>query len=158
MSTPQPWVALSADDLLSSMTLRERDLFGKVSVSISVPDRVTPILRDLVNEIRGYIGSHSRNTLSADPLLIPSEFVAKAMAIARWRALATLPSGYQIEGPRKDEYDKADAFFVSVAKGVIRPSPAPDAEANPVPSEKLAGVEVVSSAPSRTGRARMDGL
>ena len=157
MSTLQPWVALSVFNLLSAMTDREVEDFGKVSVKVSVPDRVTPILADLVNEIRGYVGSHSRNTLSADPLLIPSEFVAKAMAIARWRVLTSIP-GYKPGEARKDEYDKADAFFTSVAKGTIRPRPAPDAEANPVPAETPAGVQVVSGPGSRTGRQRMDGI
>lgn len=136
MSNLIPWVALTADDLLSSMTVKERDDLGKVSTDLSVPDRVIPILRDLVNEIRGYIGSSSQNTLSGDPLLIPSEFVAKAMAIARYRVIATLPTGYKAEGPRKDEYEKADAFFVSVAKGTIRPRPAPDAVPSEVPQGK----------------------
>lgn len=157
MSTLQPWVALTVEDLLSAMTDREVEAFGKVSTKITVPDRVTPILADLVQEIRGYVGSHARNTLSADPLLMPGEFKAKALAIARWRVLTTIPN-YNPGEARKDEYDKADAFFTSVAKGTIRPRPAPDAESNPVPGEKLVGVEVVSSAPSRTGRKRMDGL
>lgn len=158
MSTLQPWVALTVDDLLSSMTLKEREDIAKVSTGISVPDRVIPILRDLVNEIRGYIGSHSRNTLSADPLLIPSEFVAKAMAIARWRLIATMPGGYKAEGPRKDEYDKADAFFVSVAKGTIRPRPAPDAEANPVPEEKPFPSPRINARKRRFSRDQQDGI
>ena len=157
MSNLQPWVALSAVNLLSSMTFREREDFAKVSVGTEVTDRVIPILADMVNEIRGYIGSHSRNTLSADPLLIPSEFVAKAMAIARWRVLITIPK-FDPGDARKLEYEKADAFFVSVAKGTIRPRPAPDAEANPVPAEIPAGVQVVSGPGSRTGRQRMDGI
>ncbi len=157
MSTLVPWVALSADDLLSAMTDREREDFGKVSTTLSVPDRVIPILADLVQEVRGYIGSNSANTLSADPLLIPSEFKGKALAVARWNVLASIPN-YKPGDARKDAYEKADAFFTAVAKGTIRPRPAPDAEVNPVPSAKPAGVEVVSSAPSRTGRARMDGL
>jgi hypothetical protein len=157
MSTLQPWVELTVDDLLSAMTDREKEAFGKVSTTLSVPDRVIPILADIVQEVRGYIGSNSTNTLSADPLLIPAEFKGKALAIARWNVLVSIPN-YNPGDARKDTYDKADAFFLAVAKGSIRPRPAPDAEPNPVPSEKPAGVEVVSSAPSRTGRTRMDGL
>jgi len=158
MSTLQPWVALSAVNLLSSMTHKEREDLGKVSVGVDVTDRVIPILADLVNEIRGYIGSHSRNTLSADPLLIPSEFVAKAMAIARYRVIATIPGSYKAEGPRKDEYDKADAFFVSVAKGTIRPRPAPDAEANPVPEGKAHPSPKINARKRRFGRDQQEGI
>ena len=157
MSTLQPWVALSVTSLLSAMTDREVEDFGKVSVKVSVPDRVIPILADLVNEIRGYIGSHSRNTLSADPLLIPSEFVAKAMAIARWRVLTSIPN-YKPGDARKDEYDKADAFFVSVAKGTIRPRPAPDAEANPVPEGKAHPSPKINARKRRYGRDQQDGI
>lgn len=158
MSTLQPWVELTVDDLLSSMTLKEREDIGKVSVGGSVPDRVIPILRDLVNEIRGYIGSHSGNSMSADPLLIPSEFVAKAMAIARYRVIATIPGAYKAEGPRKDEYDKADAFFVSVARGTIRPRPAPDAEANPVPDAVFHPSPRIIARKRRFSRDQQEGI
>lgn len=158
MSTLQPWVALSVADLLSSMTDKEVESVGKVAVDVSVPDRVIPILADLVNEIRGYIGSHSRNTLSADPLLIPSEFVAKAMALARYRVIATIPGAYKAEGPRKDEYDKADAFFVSVAKGTIRPRPAPDAEVNPVPESASYPSPKIRARTRRFSRDQQDGI
>lgn len=157
MSTLQPWVALTVDGLLSAMTDREVEDFGKVSTRLEVPDRVKPILEALVDEIRGYIGSHSRNTLSADPLLIPSEFVAKALAIARWRVLTSIPN-YKPGDARKDEYDKADAFFLSVAKGTIRPRPAPDAEANPVPEMKSYPAPKINARKRRFGRDQQDGI
>ena len=76
------WVKLTEDDLLSSMTQRERDDFAKVASGASVPDRVIPILSDLTAEIRGYIATWSPNTISADITLIPPSFKAKALAIA----------------------------------------------------------------------------
>lgn len=153
----QPWVELTVENLLSAMTDREVEDFGKVSTKLTVPDRVTPILNDLGNEIRGYIGSHSRNTLSADPKRVPSEFVAKAMALARWRVLTTIP-GYKPGEARKDEYDKADAFFLAVAKGTIRPRPAPDAEANPVPQEKAYPAPRIHARQRRYSRDQQDGI
>ena len=151
------WTTLTEDDLLSSMTIRERDDFAKTSVGISVDDRVTPILADLVAEVRGYIATWSPNSISADATKIPPSFKARALAIARWRVLITIPN-YQPGDARKLEYEKADAFFMSVAKGQIRPEPADDATATAVPSEKPAGVEIVSAPGSRTGRTRMDGI
>lgn len=151
------WTTLTEDDLLSSMTLRERDDFAKTSVGVTVTDRVLPILADLTAEIRGYIATWSPNTISAEPENIPPSFKAKAMAIARWRLLVTIP-GYQPGEARKLEYEKADAFFLSVAKGQIRPEPADDAIATAVPGEKPNGVEIVSGPGSRTGRTRMDGI
>ena len=156
MSAPIPWIALTVDGLLSSMTEREIADFGKVSTRVSVPDRVVPILSRLTAQIIGYIGSNVQNTLSPDPTLIPSEFEAHAYAIARWRVLTSIP-GYQPGDAREKDYDKADAFFNMVARGSIRPRPAPDAVPSNVPNEKPAGIEVVSAPGSRTGRARMDG-
>lgn len=151
------WTTLTENDLLSSMTQRERDDFAKTSVGVEVTDRVLPILADLVAEVRGYIATWSPNTLSADASKIPPSFKARALAIARWRVLTTIPN-YQPGDARKLEYEKADAFFMSVAKGQIRPEPADDATATDVPGEKPAGVEVVSSPGSRTGRERMNGI
>lgn len=151
------WITLTEDDALSGMTQRERDDFAKTSVGAVVTDRLTPILADLVAEIRGYITTWSPNTISADTTKIPPSFKAKAIAIARWRVLTSIP-GYQPGEARKLEYEKADSFFNSVAKGTIRPEPADDAVANTTPSEKPTGVEVVSSRESRTGAENMQGL
>ena len=151
------WTTLTTTDILSSMTTREREDFGKTSVAVAVPDRVLPILSDLTAEIRGYITTWSPNTISADTTLIPPSFKAKALAIARWRVLITIP-GYQPGDARKLEYEKADAFFLSVAKGTIRPEPADDAIVTATPAEKPSRVEIVSAPGSRTGRSRMDGI
>jgi len=150
------WVKLTEDDLLSSMTQRERDDFSKVATGASVPDRVIPILSDLTAEIRGYIATWSPNTISADASLIPPSFKAKALAIARWRVLITIPR-FEPGDARKLEYEKADGFFMSVAKGQIRPEPADDFVVTKVPTQNPAGVEVVSGPGSRTGRDRMNG-
>ena len=114
------WVTLTEDDVLSGMTSREIDDFAKVSAGISVPDRVTPILADLVAEIQGMIASRADNPAPPDAASIPSEFKARAVSIARWRILISIP-GYQPGDARKMDYEKADAFFVKVAEGKIRP-------------------------------------
>ena len=151
------WTPLTTDDLLSSITVHERDDFAQTSTTAGVPDRVIPLLEDLVTEIRGYIATWSPNTLSADPTLIPPSFKAKAVSIARWRLLITVP-GYNPGDARKMDFEKADAFFTKVAEGKIRPEPADDAVVTGVPTEKPAGVQIVSGPGSRTGRERMDGI
>lgn len=151
------WNTLTEDDVLSGMTQRERDDFAKTSVGGNVTDRLVPIMSDLVAEIRGYITTWSPNTISADATKIPPSFKAKAIAIARWRVLTSIP-GYQPGEARKLEYEKADSFFLSVAKGTIRPEPADDAVVTDTPSETPSGIEVVSAPGSRTGRIRMNGI
>ena len=157
MSATTPWIALTVDALLSAMTEREVADFGTVSTTVSVPDRVQPILDDLTAEILGYIGSHPGNTLSADPCLIPQEFKAKALAIARWRVLTTIPK-YNPGDARKLEYEKADAFFTAVAKGTIRPRPPPDAQANPVPQDKPFPKPRINARQRRYNRDAQDGI
>jgi hypothetical protein len=151
------WETLTADEVTGICTSNERESFAKVNPSVSVADRLVPICANLVKEIRGMIATHSSNTLSANELKIPGSFKARALVMARHRMLSSIP-GYNPGDTRKDEYNKADAFFLAVAKGSIRPEPADDAIATDVPSEKPAGVEVVSSPGSRTGRSRMDGI
>lgn len=152
----QDWVTLDAEDVLGAMTKRERDDFATTSVDVAVPDRIAPILSDLVAEIRGHVATWSQNTLSADASKIPPAFRARALAIARWRVLITIP-GYNPGEPRKAEWEAAEKFFQQVAAGKIRPEAATDAVPSAVPSENPAGVQF--SAPgSRTGRQRMNGL
>lgn len=150
------WTPLTVDDLLSALTSREREDFARTSVEVTVPDRAAPILADLVAEIRGYIVSHSPNSISADAALIPPSFKARAVALARWRLLTTIP-GYAPGDARKLEYEKADTFFQDVAKGKIRPETADDAITPDVPGATPSNVEIITGPGSRTGRERMDG-
>lgn len=114
------WTTLTEDDILSGMTQRERDDFAKTSAGLAVGDRIVPILADLVAEIQGMIASRADNPTPPSDDVIPSEFKARAVSIARWRVLISIP-GYQPGDARKLDYEKADAFFIRVAEGKIRP-------------------------------------
>lgn len=114
-------------------------------------------LTNIAAEIRTMITTWSPNTVSADPLKIPPGFVSRAMVIARNRLLSGLPD-FQIDEDRRKQAEQAETWLLEVSRGRIRPQPAPDAIANQTPSEKPSGMEVVSLAPSRTGRGRMNGL
>jgi phage gp36-like protein len=114
------WVTLTEDDVLSGMTQRERDDFAKTSVGAPVADRISPILTDLVAEIQGMIASRADNPVPPSEDVIPSEFRARAVSLARWRVLISIP-GYQPGDARRLDYEKADEFFLRVAEGKIRP-------------------------------------
>lgn len=150
------WIKLTLAHLKSSMTSREVEDFS-TAVTDGEPDsRAELILADLTQEVRGFIASWTQNTLSADTELIPESFKSKALALARWRLLITIP-GYPPGEARKLEYEEANRFFTNVAKGVIRPEAADDAMTPAVPSEKPAGAQWTAPG-SRTGRDRMNGL
>jgi hypothetical protein len=141
-----PWIALTTADLDEVLHDAEQ----------SLTDIATATLASLTAEIRGMIATWSPNTLSADSTKIPLAFKARALVLARWRITTSTPN-YTEDENRKLEYEKAEAFFASVAKGAIRPEPADDAIPTTVPAEQPARVEVVTGPGSRTGRTRMDG-
>lgn len=116
------WTTLTVNDVLSGMTARERQDFATTSVGAAVPDRVSPILTDLTAEIQGMIASRADNPAAPSGSVIPAEFKARAVSIARWRLLITIP-GYQPGEARKLDYEKAEAYFLMVAQGKIRPRP-----------------------------------
>jgi hypothetical protein len=126
------WVTLTEDDVLSGMTQRERDDFAKTSVGAPVADRIAPILTDLVAEIQGMIASRADNPLPPTEDVIPSEFRARAVSLARWRVLISIP-GYQPGDARRLDYEKADDFFLMVAQGKIRPRAQAEEDAASVP-------------------------
>ena len=150
------WSPLTPADLSGIMTAAEAEL-STASAAYGTPDRITPVLANLTAEIRSMIATWAPNSLSAVAANIPPGFKAQALIIARWRVLTAIPDYAQDENRRK-EYEAATAFFLQVAKGIIRPEPADDAIASTVPTEKPAGVQIISAPGSRTGRARMDGI
>lgn len=118
---------------------------------------LTMELTKMAAEIQTMIASHSTNTVSADPLKIPAGFVGRALIVVRNRVLTGIPN-YTIDDDRKEQGKQAEAWFLEVARGKIRPQPATDAIPNAAAPEVPAGIAVVSSRPSRTGAARMNGL
>jgi phage gp36-like protein len=151
------WVTLTASDLMSTLTKRERDDFGKTSPETTGGDRVPQILANLIAEVRLCISTVNQNSVSTDASLIPEGMVAHALALGRYRLLATIP-GYVPGTARQDEYKAALKFFADVAMGKIRPEAAEDSRVPEVAQERAAGIEIVSAPGSRTGRARMNGL
>lgn len=152
------WITLTRDHLISALSNKEREDFGKTSTANPGDDRIPAILADLTAEIRDHIGSWSQNTLSAVESAIPPGFKAKALSVARWRLLISIPN-YTPGDARKLDFEKADKFFERVAEGKIRPKPAPDAVPSEIPlQEPEHGVQIVSAPGLRTGRARTNGL
>lgn len=121
------------------------------------PAALTRELTKMAAEIQTMIASHSTNTVSADPLKIPAGFLGRALILIRNRVLTGIPD-YAIDDDRKEQAKQAEAWFLEVARGKIRPQPATDAIPNEAAPEVPAGIEVVSSRPSRTGSERMNGL
>ncbi len=150
------WIKLTPAHLKSAMTAKEVADFGKSVTDGDPDDRVIPILSDLTQEIRNRISTWTQNKLSADPDLIPESFKKKALALARWELLTSIP-GYQPGDARKISYEKAEKFFEGVGRGNPRPEAPEDAVTPDVPSEQPSGAQWCAP-PKRTGRKNMNGL
>ena len=153
----KPWIVLTPTHLKSAMTSDEAARFGKAVTDGAPDDRMVPILADLTQEIRGAIKSCKQNTVSADESKIPEEFKTRALAIARWRLLITIP-GYQPGKAREDEKTDAIAFLRDVAKCVFRPEEADDAVTPQVPSAAPSPVPLIKSQCRRFTRESQDGI
>lgn len=151
------WVTLTADDVLSGMSLREREDFAKTSVGVNVADRLIPLMRNFSNEIRGYVQTHAPSAVSATPGTIPPEFVDRAVDYIRFKLLITI-TGYNPGEARTKAYEKAEAYFLSVAKGAITPSKADDAAAPEIAATHKAQSPRVRARKPRFGRDQQDGI
>lgn len=153
----KPWIILTPEHLKSAMTADEAARFGRAVTDGTPEDRMIPILADLTEEIRGFIKSCAQNTVSADESKIPAEFKTRALAIARYRLLITVP-GYQPGKGREDEKTDALAFFRDVAKCVYRPEPADDAVTPSVPQAKPFPRPRITANKRRFTRESQDGI
>ena len=121
---------------------------------------VENLTRELVNmaaEIRMMIGSHSPNTLSADPLKIPPGFVARAMIVVRNRLLTGIPD-YVIDDDRRKQAEQAETWFLKVATGDIRPQPASDAVPNEASNRTPSPSPKINARSRRFGREQQNGI
>ena len=145
------------EDWVDITTASWEGILSPEELAIISSDTITSVLTNLAAEIRTMITTWSPNTVSANALKIPAGFMRRALIVARDSLLTGIP-GYVQDEERKKQTETANAWFLEVARGKIRPQPASDAVVNDVPTERPAGVEVVSSRPARTGAQRMNGL
>ena len=154
------WVALDEAALLGSMTSREREQFGRISATAGTPDRAVNVLADTVAEVRGMIESAELlDRVDVDRNKIPPSMRGRALALARWALLCTVP-GYEPGEARRTEYLEARRYFEKVATGAIKPEPSDNPTANPtLPAIPHSNAEVISGVPEKiTGREELRGL
>lgn len=151
------WVTLTENDVLSGMAKKERDDFAKASVGETVTDRLIPIIANFSNEIRGYVQTHAPGAVSATPGTIPPEFVDRAVDYIRFKLLITI-SGYQPGDARTKAYEKAEAYFLSVAKGSIVPAKADDAQAPAIAETRKAASPRIKARKPKFSRDQQDGI
>jgi hypothetical protein len=98
------WIAPNSQDVLSEMTQTEAAKFTAIG---GTADKVVTILDRTVAEIRGYINAGGYE-LDSDQSLLPNGLIADAVAIARWKLVASFPDLKAMQSDaRKDAYDFA---------------------------------------------------
>lgn len=117
----------------------------------------TAELTKMADEIRTMIRSHSPNTVSADPLKIPAGFLGRALLVVRNRLLTGIPD-YTIDEDRRKQGDQAEAWFLKVADGKIRPEPASDAVVNETPNAKPSPSPRINARKRRFTREQQEGI
>lgn len=150
------WITLTATAMEGIMTEAEKDL-STADLGVSIASRLDPIITNLTAEIRSMIATWAPNSLSADTTKIPPGFAARALIIARWRLLTSIPD-YQPDDARRLEYDQAEKFFGLVATGKIRPEPATDAVQSTVPNETPAPSPKINARTRRYSRDQQNGI
>lgn len=127
------WRELTEADLLASLNAVEREGYTNATVSKG-DDPASSILVNITYEARGFIAGNADNGDMPEGTLIPNEVVAHALAIARHRLLAW--ADVKVSEDRVREFESAERFLKSVAKGEVRitphTQPSPEASAQVV--------------------------
>ena len=114
------WRELTESDLLASLNAVEREGYTNATVSKG-DDPASSIMANIAYEARGYIAGNVANGDIPEGTLIPNEVVAHALAIARHRLLAW--ADVKVSEDRIREFESAEKFLRSVAKGEVRITP-----------------------------------
>lgn len=145
------------EDWIDIATASFEGILSASELAVISEDARTRELTKMADEIRTMIRSHSPNTVSADPLKIPAGFLGRALLVVRNRLLTGIPD-YVIDEDRRKQGDQAEAWFLKVADGKIRPEPASDAIANETPNAKPSPSPRINARSRRFSRDQQDGI
>ena len=106
------WVTLSTTDVLAAFSAPEKAAYDAAAAA----DNMAAIVADVAEEVRGYVGVKASLPTGST---IPARLVSTAVAVARYRFLASLPSQRLITDARQREYNDALRRLQSVASGTF---------------------------------------
>jgi len=149
------WSTLTEAKFLQHCTGAETNAIKTAALGTGQGEPLTDTLARVVQEVRGYIGAWSANTLG-DGSTIPAELESAAVAIARFRALNRLPVKSLLTDNRVQEYKDALRLLEQVAAGKFAIEKPETASAQVI--ERGGAVEVVSSTTRRATREKLSGL
>lgn len=107
------WITISEDDVLTVLNGKELEGIRKAALSLGQPDPVLPVIVQVVDLVRGYVGACKSNALGAGST-IPSKLLAPALDLIAVRIPARV--GREPGGARKDAATAAIALLEQVAR------------------------------------------
>jgi phage gp36-like protein len=115
------WELFDPDDVLSTLSQPERDLFGTGASDEDFPDRLIEIINEVVSMVRGRVAAWPDNRASMGPEeTIPEELYLATINIVRYQLLTALPGGRMfIDEPRERTYSDALKLMENVAAGTL---------------------------------------
>ena len=115
------WELFDPDDVLSTLSQPERDLFGTGASDPDFPDRLIEIANSVVSQVRGHVAAWPDNRSSMGPEeTIPEELYLATINIVRYQFLTSLPQGRLfIDEPRERAYSDALKLLNDAATGTL---------------------------------------
>lgn len=116
------WIIFTDADVLAEFTPSERATINNIQGATNGLPR---ICTNAIAEFRQAISDAGTDISSAGVGKMPEGFIAKAVALARWRWLISIPQAKSMQTPeRKEAADKAEELLNDIATGK-RPVSAP---------------------------------
>lgn len=153
------WITLTATDIRDRLGAPEYQAVGEAALAEGQADPWPALIDDATEHVRGQIGSNPKNTLGAAGT-IPAACKRHLISLIIWDALNRFGLSTLLGETRKLDYEKADAYFRSVARGDIaveQPETAGE-EAFRNREGAFATADVELSTKRRATRDRLDGL
>jgi len=116
------WQTITTSSILTALSKAEFDRYNTTSTGsmYTSASLMQELINDTIAEVRSYIMGCPRNMLSTDETLIPSSCVTKAKQIIVYNLMSRVAGKISdVNGSRKDEFDKAYEFLSKISKGDI---------------------------------------
>ena len=147
------WITLNESHVATRLTGPELAACRSAALAPGQANPLPEIVRQVINEVRGYIAANRQNTLGAGET-VPDKLESCALAIIRYRLADRLPLKSLLTQERVSENEAAIRLLRDVAKGDFAVE-----EPTEAATEPLAGAASPRITPrtSRYGRDAGDG-
>lgn len=148
------WIEITEALVLTKLTSPELAAMSTAARGQGQAVRLPEVITQIVNEVRGYVGSCAQNTLG-DGATIPDELLGAAISRIRFELATALPVASLLTSARETANSSAVTLLRDVAAcrfSVIQPATAATDQAGGP------NVETITTTERRYGRTNLAGL